>query len=196
MRGLVFVISGPSGSGKTTLAERLLKERKLKNLLAKSVSATTRPKRSKERQGRDYFFFKQDTFQKALRAKKFLEWTKYLGYYYATPRSFLEGQLKKGVNLLLCLDLRGARQIKKLYPHNAVTVFVKPPSLSALRERIEKRCSRTKKEEVSRRLRLAKKELAGVKEYDYSLVNNKLDPTVKALGRIVLKQIQKKASED
>ena len=87
--GKIFVISGPSGSGKTTLRDCLLKDKKVKSLFAKSVSFTTREKRTAEIEGRDYFYISEKEFKKKLRAKKILEWTKYLGYYYATPRDFV-----------------------------------------------------------------------------------------------------------
>ncbi|HTZ11547.1 MAG TPA: guanylate kinase [Candidatus Margulisiibacteriota bacterium] len=192
MKGLVFVISGPSGSGKTSLAGALLESAKLKKILVKSVSSTTRPKRSGEKNGRDYFFLTVSQFREGLRDKKFLEWTRYLGYYYATPKDFLEKQLRRKKNIVLCLDLRGALRIKRLYPDNAVTIFIRPPSLDTLKKRIEKRCSKTLKDEVRRRLKLGREELLGLKHYDYSLVNKNFIPAVKRLERIVLKEIKNK----
>lgn len=185
-KGMIFVISGPSGSGKTTLLERLLKEAGLRRLLRKSISFTTRPKRSGERQGRDYVFLARDDFRRALKAKKILEWTNFLGYYYATPRDFVEGQIKKGGNIVLCLDLAGARKIKRLYPRNTATIFIVPPSLETLRRRIAQRCHRTKKEEVSRRLELARAELRASREYDFTVVNKNLHQAVKELRGIML----------
>jgi guanylate kinase len=195
MKGLIFVISGPSGSGKTTLAGALLKSAKLSKILVKSVSCTTRPKRPGEKERKDYFFLTPGMFWRSLKAKKFLEWTKYLGYYYATPREHVEKQLKRDKNLILCLDRRGALRIKKLYPHNALTIFIRPPSLGVLKKRIEKRCSSTKREEVRSRLELAQEELRSCEEYDYSLANENLLSAVKRLESIVLKEIKKKRSE-
>lgn len=189
LRGLIFVISGPSGSGKTTLRDNLFKDIELRKRLVKSVSLTTRKKRSGERSGRDYFFITKDEFSRRLKAKKILEWTRYLGYYYATPRDFVEKQLEAGKNIALCLDLKGALYINRLYPDNSVTIFILPPSLESLRKRIELRCSKTKKEEVGMRLKLAKKELRACARYDYSLVNENLTKAAKELKGIILKKL-------
>ena len=115
-KGKIFVISGPSGSGKTTLAQSLLKDRKLKKKIARSVSFTTRPKRSGEKNRKDYFFIGKNDFKEKLKSKKILEWTRYLGYYYGTAKDFFEAQLVKSKAVVLCLDLKGAARIKKLYP--------------------------------------------------------------------------------
>ena len=189
LRGLIFVISGPSGSGKTTLRDNLFKDRELRKRLVKSVSLTTRKKRSGERSGRDYFFITKGEFSRRLKQKKILEWTRYLGYYYATPRDFVEKQLKAGKNIALCLDLKGVVYINRLYPKNSVSIFILPPSLLALRKRIEGRCSKTKKEEVGMRLKLAKKELRACARHDYSLVNRNLTKAARELKSIILKEL-------
>lgn len=188
------MISGPSGSGKTTLLKNLLKRKDLKHKLLKSISLTTRPQRTGEREARDYFFISEQEFRKQLSAKKILEWTRYLGYDYATPKEFLEKRLSQGKNLILCLDLKGALKLKQLYPQNTVTIFIKPPSLGALQERIEKRCHKTKKEEVQKRLKLAKGELLASSGYNYCLVNHDLTDTVRRLKNIVLKETTSKLS--
>ena len=190
--GLVFVVSGPSGSGKTTLAESLLKDKKFKKILVKSVSFTTRPKRSAEIDKRDYFFLSAGEFRALLKAKKILEWTKYLGYYYGTPKEFVDNQLKKGKHILLCLDYRGACQIKEFYPDESVTVFIKPPSLVELRHRIKGRCQRTGEIEVRKRLGLAKQEMQLAKKYDYFVRNICLEEAINSLRDIVLKEISTK----
>lgn len=185
-RGRIFVISGPSGSGKTTLASRIVCDKNLKNLLTKSISFTTRPKRSGERDKKDYFFIGQEEFERGRKQKKILEWTRYLGYYYGTPKDFVERQLAKGRHLVLCLDFKGAQAMRRAYPRETVTIFVVPPSLGVLRERIENRCNKTKAEEIRKRVELAEKELAAAESYDYSLVNKDLDKTVAALKEIIL----------
>ena len=185
-KGLIFVISGPSGSGKTTLRDRLLEDKALKRKFTKSVSFTTRQRRSNERSGKDYFFISQADFKEKDRRKEVLEWTKYLGYYYGTSRFFVEKQLKRGKSVILCLDLKGALRIKRLYPKNSVTIFVLPPSIQTLRERIEKRCQETKKEEIARRLKLAKEELRASRRYDYTVVNKNLERAIRELKGIIL----------
>jgi guanylate kinase len=186
----LFIVSGPSGSGKTTLAGKVIKSQELKNRLTKSISLTTRPRRLGERDKRDYFFVSHQKFKKLLKAKKILEWTRYLGYYYATPKDFIETQLKKGKHLLLCLDLKGSRRIRRLYPRNTVTIFVIPSSLSVLRDRIKKRSGKTTQEEIRKRMRLAQNELLAVDTYDYCLLNEDLKQGIRDLKSIILNKIK------
>lgn len=190
IKGLIFIISGPSGSGKTTLLKKVLQQKSLKSKFVKSVSLTTRQKRSGEREGRDYFFLNPEEFKRLKKAKKVLEWTKYLGYYYGTKRDFVEKKLHSGKHIALCLDYKGALNIKKLYPMNTVTIFIVPPSIRILRKRIKSRCCKTKEEEISRRLKLASHELRGVNKYDYALKNTNLNTAVNRLKGIILKKIE------
>jgi guanylate kinase len=182
---MIFVVSGPSGSGKTTLVQGILADKKLKNKFVRSISLTTRPKRTGEREGRDYYFVTRQEFRAELKAKKILEWTNYLGYYYGTPKGFVDRQLHRGKNLFFCIDLKGSRNIKKLYSGKTVTIFIQPGSLSDLPLRIRKRCQATKDEEIKRRLRLAKKEVLAAKNFDYQLVNKNLKEALKELKGIV-----------
>ncbi len=182
--GKIFIISGPSGSGKTTLLTRLIQDKKISKLLRKSCSVTTRPKRLGERQGKDYFFVSKPEFRRLLKAKKILEWTRYLGYYYGTPRDPVESRLKEGGHLGLCLDLKGAKVLKKRYPQNAVTIFVLPPSLSALKARIEGRRRETNAKEVDQRLHLARKEIQAAAQFDYCILNQNLQKALKALKNV------------
>ena len=188
--GKIFVISGPSGSGKTTLLTSLIQDNKIGKLLVKSCSITTRPKRSQEREAKEYFFVSPTEFRRRLKAKKILEWTRYLGYYYGTPRELVEAQLKKGRHIGFCLDLKGAAILKKIYPKNTVTVFVLPPSLKTLKTRIEGRCKSTDKKEVAQRLRLARGELLAAPGFDYCILNNNLQVALRELKEIVLTQIR------
>ena len=188
--GKIFIITGPSGSGKTTLRNILLKDKKLANKFTKSVSLTTRRPRHKEKNGKDYFFISKAEFTKQKRDKKILEWTKYLGYYYATPRNFVEAKLRQGKNVSLCLDLKGALRLKRLYPKKVVAIFILQPSLETLRKRIEGRCNKTKRGEIIKRLRLAKKELLFAKDFDYSILNTNLKQAELGLKKIILKELQ------
>jgi guanylate kinase len=183
--GKIFVISGPSGSGKTTLARRLLADKKFAGKLARSVSFTTRPKRSGEKNKKDYYFVNEKEFKKQLRAKKILEWTRYLGYYYGTAKEFIDRQLRKARGVILCLDLKGAKIIKRLYPQSAVTIFVLPPSVVELSRRIRKRSSETKKEEIQKRIRLARREIAASRAYDYRIANQDLKIATRRLAAII-----------
>lgn len=188
-RGLLFIISGPSGSGKTTLAASLLKSRVLKKGLIRSLSLTTRPRRPGEKDKKDYLFISEKEFQQRLRNKKILEWTKYLGYYYGTPKEFIAQQIRNGKHSVLCLDLKGAAYLKRLYPANSVTIFVLPPSLRELRRRIGQRAARAKPEEIARRLLLAKKELLSARRYNYRIVNRHFQEALKRLQNIVAAEI-------
>lgn len=110
---MVFVVSGPSGSGKTTLIRQLLSGQRRRDLV-RSVSLTTRPRRTGERHGRDYFFITKDEFLERRAAKKILEWTRYLGYYYATSRDFVDETLRSGKHAVLCLDYRALSRYARL----------------------------------------------------------------------------------
>jgi guanylate kinase len=184
-KGLIFVISGPSGSGKTTLAHEILKQPKLKKKFIKSISFTTRPKRPSERQGRSYFFVCPQEFRRLLKAKKILEHTHYLGYDYGTSRNFLEQAIKKGLHLILCLDVKGAAFLNSRYPERTITIFVKPPSLDAAKKRIVGREAKTKTEELNKRLQLARKELSFVNKYNYCVVNDNLNQAIKQVVKII-----------
>jgi len=186
--GKIFIISGPSGSGKTTLLTKLIQNKKIGKLLAKSRSVTTRSRRFGERQGKDYFFVTEDKFKRLLKAKKILEWTRYLGYYYGTPRELVENRLKTGKHIGFCLDLKGARVLKKIYPHNTVTIFVLPPSLNVLKARIEGRCRETNKKEITQRLLLAQREILAASQFDYRILNRNLRAAFKELKKIFLKE--------
>jgi guanylate kinase len=184
-KGLIFVISGPSGSGKTTLAQEILKQPKLKSKFIKSVSFTTRSRRSGEKQGRSYIFVSPEEFQRLIKTKKILEHTRYLGYDYGTPRSLLEKAIKRGSHIVLCLDIKGAMFLKKRYPGRTITIFVKPPSLNIAKKRILARTITTQPEELNKRLQLACTELDYIDKYDYCLINDNLDRAVKKVEKII-----------
>ena len=187
--GSWLTFTGPSGSGKTTLAEALVKDKQLAPRLAKSISVTTRPKRTGERQGEDYFFLSRQEFLKERQAKKILEWTRYLGYYYGTPRQFVEKKLAQGESLVFCLDSRGVAQLKKVYPLDVRTIFVVCPSLAELEQRIERRSPQIARAEIKRRLRLAKQELSLARGYDFRIINTKFSQALKDLKKIVREEL-------
>lgn len=188
-KAALFVISGPSGSGKTTLAEAVLKDKKLSRLLARSVSFTTRERRPAERQGRDYFFITGKEFRQKRRGKKILEWTRYLGYYYGTAKDLVEKQLRRRRGLMFCIDIRGAASIKRLYPSQAVTVFIMPPSIQELARRIKKRNALTSASEIRRRMKVARTEMRAAGSYDYIVKNDDFRRAAARLKQIVLKEL-------
>ena len=188
--GIVFVLTGPSGSGKTTLASHLLKTRGIASYFARSVSFTTRKPRVGEVDGRDYFFVTASRFRSLLREKKILEWTRYLGYYYGTPREFVQERLAEGKSLIFCLDRKGALRLKRVFGKCSRTIFIKPPSLEALRERIRKRSHLTQREEIARRLVVAAKEMRFASSYDYCVRNDNLRDAVARIRAIVTKELR------
>jgi len=177
--GLIIVVSAPSGGGKSSLCQRLLN---WSPNLVYSVSCTTRAPRGGEQNGHDYFFLTTDEFEKRIAAGEFLEYAKYNGNYYGTPRKFVEEQLDAGRDILLDIEVQGAGQVLKsvrggqaaAFTDSLVTIFLMPPSLELLEKRLRRRG--TDSEEVIRkRLALAEQELAHWPEYDYVIVSGKLD---------------------
>ena len=153
-KGKIILLSGPSGAGKTTIHERILKSEKLKGKVVRSISMTTRAKRPGECNGRDYFFVSRKMFEYKARAGYFLEYAEVFKNYYGTPAKHVKGLLAKGKNVLLCIDVQGARQVMKTCPE-AVSIFVKTPSLGELQKRLSKRGTETAAE-LAVRLKTAK----------------------------------------
>jgi len=178
--GRILVVSGPSGSGKTTLVKRLLAEDKE---LVWSVSATTRPPRPGEQDGKDYRFLSRADFENGIRGGDFAEHAQSFGQLYGTPAEPLRRALADGSVILLDIDVQGARQIKKSFP-NAYLVFVMAPSEEELMRRLT---GRGTEDEKSRRIRLdrVRQELAARDEYDRVVVNDDLDRAVDELKGIV-----------
>ena len=176
----VFVITGPSGVGKGTLI-RGLRERLPQ--LELSVSATTRPPRPGERDGVDYHFLSNERFDELLAAGQFVEHADYAGRRYGTLRSELDGRIGRGVPVVLEIEVQGARQVRSAMPE-AVQVFIAPPSLETLRERLLARGT-DEQEEVRRRLRVAEQELAAQPEFAHVVVNDDLGRATDELHAIV-----------
>lgn len=180
-KGRIFIISAPSGCGKTTLCRKLLKSAPWLN---RSVSVTTRPQRSGEVNGRDYYFISKANFKKWIGQNRFLEWTRTYGWYYGTPKKPVSDLLKRGRDVLLSIDVKGALKIKRLYS-GSVLIFIFPPSLKELEERLKKRKSDAKKE-IKKRLRIVKRELDFADKYDYSVINDNVNNAVYKLKAIII----------
>src|SRR5271165_1969287 len=176
----VFVISAPSGSGKSTLVQRLLHD--VPHLIF-SISYTTRSPRGSERNGIDYNFIARDDFERRILAREFLEHAEVFGNYYGTSRLTLDRAIAEGKDLLLDIDVQGARQLKVALPE-AVTIFVLPPSRHILEQRLRAR-SQDSDEVIQRRLRGAAREVRDYTQYDFVLVNRDLDECAKDLEAIV-----------
>ena len=179
--GRVFVISSPSGGGKTTVVRRLLRRR---SGLARSRSVTTRLPRPGERQGRDYQFVSPAAFRRLRRSGALLEWASVHGAYYGTPKPPVMRALAKGRDIVLSIDVHGARQVRRALGCRAVLIFLLPPSMRDLRRRLTGRRTETAAA-IRRRLAAAKRELACASWYDYTVVNDRLDQTVNTVGAIV-----------
>lgn len=186
---LLIVVSGPSGSGKGTLCG-LLRQR-LPDL-AYSVSMTTRPPRPGEKDGVDYFFVSTEEFLNKIEAGEFLEWAKVYDNYYGTPVTYVESCLRDGKDVLLEIDIQGARQVKKLFP-DAVLIFISPPSFEELGARITKRGTDSE-EEIKKRLSSAKEELQAASEYDYVVVNDHQERAVEEILEIIKKEKARRSS--
>ena len=178
--GRLFVLSAPSGSGKTTVLNALLKRNRG---LVRSISATTRLPRSGERHGKDYWFFNPARFREGIARGRFLEYARVLKNWYGTPKPPIEKAVRAGKDILLGIDIQGARQIRRgRLP--ATTIFLLPPSLKVLRERLEHRGTETT-EQIRDRLKLARRELKKAGRYDYAVVNNRLREAVEAVENII-----------
>ena len=179
-KGLLIIISSPSGAGKTTIAKKLISE----NLnIELSVSLTTRTPRNGEIDGIDYKFVSKDLFKKKIKKKLFLEHAKVFDNLYGTLKSEVMIKLNKGKNILLDIDWQGARQVRKKLNNHALSIFILPPSLSELKQRLKKRENNLSF--VNKRMSKAKKEIMHWKEYDYVVVNNNLKKCLNTISKII-----------
>lgn len=175
-RGRLLVLSGPGGVGKSTVASRI---REARENFWVSISATTRPPRDSEKDGIDYFFLTEDEFDRRIEKDDFLEWAQFAGARYGTPREGVEKALSQGKNVLLEIEIEGARQVRA-HSQEAILVFLEPPSWEDLVSRLKARGSDTA-ERRSHRLELATSELAAAKEFDIVIVNDHVEKVVDAL---------------
>lgn len=182
-RGRLFVLSASSGTGKTTLAHELLKRDK--NLVA-SVSYTTRRPRPNERHRTDYYFVTHGEFLRKKKKNGFLEWANVFGKYYGTPKKEVEALLRRGRDVLLVIDVQGAKKVKKVRP-DAVFIFLSPPSKAELKKRLQKRGTESR-EEIEHRFKVATRELKELNDMtlcDYRIVNRRVPVARKVLKGII-----------
>ena len=176
----VFIISAPSGSGKSTLVGQLMKA---VPALRFSVSYTTRAPRGQEKNGQDYFFVSRDEFEARIQSGEFLEWAQVFGNYYGTHQSELDRAGAEGVDLVLDIDVQGARQLKERIPA-AVSIFILAPSRKVLEQRLRSR-SQDSEPVIERRLREAAEEIRNYSQYDFVLVNHEVATSLDTLVSIV-----------
>jgi guanylate kinase len=179
-RGLLFVISAPSGTGKTTVVERLSEECPQ---LWRSRSYTSRAIRPGETEGVDYNFVSREKFEEMVHRDEFLEWADIFGNLYGTGRRDTEAALSAGIDLVLVIDVQGARQVRRRAAE-AVAIFVLPPSFEVLASRLRGR-NQDSDAAIERRLATARAELKAVDEYDYVVVNDELERCVREIGAII-----------
>lgn len=174
-----IVISGPSGVGKTTLVNGIIAR---DPQLRESVSATTRPPRDGEVEGESYVFVSDKQFDK-LKRGKLIEWAEVHDHLYGTPREFVEGELAKGLDVVLNIDVQGGTSVKKCFPE-AVLIFILPPSFKVLDGRVRGRGTDYAKE-IKKRMKNARREVTFAPAYDYIVVNDQMEDAVSALRAII-----------
>ena len=185
-KGILFIISGPSGVGKGTLRQKVM-ERKDLNLVY-SVSMTTRQKRPGETEGVEYYFVSEETFEENIKKNNFLEYNRFVGHSYGTPRDKVEKLLSEGKNVLLEIDVNGASTVMK-NEQGVVSIFVLPPSFEELERRIRGRMTE-KEGDIEGRLEQARREIALKDKYTYSVINDNLDRAAGEIASIIEKAIR------
>ena len=180
-KGGIFILSSPSGAGKTTLVKKISKNRNF----SVSVSHTTRSPRPNEKNGKDYFFISKNNFKKLIKKGEFLEHAKVFDNYYGSSKKLVNEKINKGKNIVFDIDWQGTRQIKnKSLKCKVLTIFILPPSKSELLKRLLKREKKNMKT-VKKRMKEFKKDLLKWKEYDYVVINDKLNQCYRKIMQII-----------
>lgn len=180
-RGLLIVFSGPSGVGKGTVRKAIFEHRD--NAFQYSVSMTTRPKRPGEEDGVDYHFRTREEFEELIRQGQMLEYAEYVGHYYGTPLAAVNEILEQGIDVFLEIEVQGALQVKAKVP-DGVFIFLTPPDLAELRERLVGRATDSE-DIIDQRIARAKEEIALMREYDYAVVNDEVSLAAERVRRII-----------
>lgn len=180
-RGLLIVFSGPSGVGKGTVRQEIFSTPDHK--FEYSVSMTTRAQRPGEVDGKDYFFRSREEFEELIRKGQMLEYAEYVGNYYGTPLTYVNETLDKGIDVFLEIEVQGALQVKKKVP-DAVFIFLTPPDLNELQERLVGRGTDSE-EVIAQRIERAREEIALMSEYDYAIVNDEVPLAAERVKRVI-----------
>ncbi len=178
---MLFVLSAPSGSGKTTIARSILDQF---DQLSFSVSATTRTRRPKELDGKDYFFLSREEFDRRITAGGLVEWEEIYGNLYGTLKAEVDRVLEADEHLLFDIDVKGALSVKQIYAEQAVLVFIKPPSLEVLRERLERRGTDSA-DVIDRRMQRSQWEIEQAEHFDHVVVNDDLSLSIPAVAGLI-----------
>lgn len=178
--GILIVLSGPSGAGKGTICKSLLKEADIQY----SISATTRNPRPGEKDGREYFFLTKKDFEDKINEDGFLEWARVYDNYYGTPKKFVEEMLAEGKDCILEIDPQGAQKVRGNKP-DGVLIFIAPPSMQELENRITNRGTENLSE-INKRLSCAKEEMLCMQNYDYVVINDQVEKAVEKIKAILI----------
>lgn len=181
-RGLLIVLSGPSGVGKGTVRKEIFSQKDTN--LHYSISMTTRKPREGEVDGVDYFFKSREEFEDLIERNKLLEWAEYVGNYYGTPIDYVEETLQQGKDVMLEIEVQGALQVREAFPEG-LFIFLAPPSLSELKNRIQTRGTESE-ELINNRMSVAKEELEMMDAYDYVVENDKVEHACDRIKAIVV----------
>jgi len=182
-RGKIIILVSPSGGGKSTMAKKLLDDF---DRIKFSVSATTRLPRQGEVNGREYYFMTREAFLERVKNKQFLEWEEfYNGTMYGTLKAHVESELEKGYFIMLDVDVLGALNVKQMYGDNALTIFIKPPSMIVLEQRLRNRGTESEKS-LKTRLDRAQKEIAYAEKFDRIVVNDKIETAYSEIKEAVI----------
>ena len=176
----LIILTGPSGVGKGTVVKEILG--KDKNIWL-SISATTREPREGEKEGENYYFLNQEKFKEMIEQNLFLEWAQFAGNYYGTPLSSVNEKIKKGFNVLLEIEVEGAKQIKEKFPES-LSIFLLPPNKAELERRIRNRGTE-KEEAIKKRLLRASYEISESNKFDFELTNHNVDETAKRIIKLI-----------
>lgn len=188
--GLLVIMSAPSGCGKDTVFKELVKKR---DDVVESVSATTRKPREGEVDGVNYFFLTKDKFEKMIKNNGFLEYANYNGNYYGTPVKGVQKAIEEGKVCFLIIEVQGAQKVMKMFPDNCVSIFLLPPSLDVLEQRLRKRDSDGEKM-IKQRLDIANIEMSYKDKYTYQIVNDDIDVCVNDIDKIISQELDKRKS--
>ncbi len=179
-KGFLVILSSPSGGGKTTLRKEILHKNPS---LYYSVSCTTRPPREGEEEGKDYIFLPEEEFRKKIEQGEFLEWATVHGYLYGTLKETVEEKLREGKIVLLDIDVQGARKLRKIFPES-VYIFILPPSWEELERRLKRRRTESPPK-IKERLKIAQWEIRFYTDYDYLIINDKVEKAVEEILCII-----------